>query len=236
MARRVAGEAGRLNRRQLVVGASLVSLLGGCRQSASQPAQSAAKPTVPVGKPGDLVELIKLDPDIKLDIRYATPNNFTGMALYDQPRAFLVRAAAEALIRVQARAKAVGFGLTIFDGYRPLSVTKKLWDATPPGPKRNYVANPAKGSRHNRGCAVDLSLHDLKTGALVEMPSGYDDFSLRAHRDFMNASSVAIANRERLERHMEVEGFRGMSNEWWHFDFRGWENFPILNIPFAEID
>jgi zinc D-Ala-D-Ala dipeptidase len=225
-----------LNRRHFVVGAAgVLPLLGSCRQSASQPAQSTTKPQVPDGKPGDLVELTTLDASIKLDIRYATTNNFTGLVLYNQPRAFLVRTAAEALLRAQLRAKGDGFGLTIFDGYRPSSVTKKLWDATPPGPKRNYVANPKKGSRHNRGCAVDLSLHVLKTGALVEMPSGYDDFSSRAHRDFMDASSVAIANRERLERYMEVEGFRGMSNEWWHFDFRGWENFPILNIPFAEI-
>jgi zinc D-Ala-D-Ala dipeptidase len=210
-------------------------LLGSCHQSATQPKQSATKPQVPDGKPGDLVELTTLDASIKLDIRYATTNNFTGMVLYNQPRAFLVRAAADALIRAQLRARGDGFGLTIFDGYRPLSVTKKLWDATPPGPKRNYVANPKKGSRHNRGCAVDLSLHDLKTGALVEMPSGYDDFSSRAHRDFMEATPAAIANRARLESYMQAEGFRGMSNEWWHFDYRGWENFPILNIPFTKI-
>lgn len=184
---------------------------------------------------GELVELTQLDPSIHLDIRYATANNFTGRILYDQPRAFLVQPAAEALARAHKAAVTEGYGLTIFDAYRPWRITKQLWDATPPGPQRNYVANPKKGSKHNRGCAVDLSLHQLDTGALVEMPSGYDEFTQRAHRDFMEASPEAIANRDRLERWMEVQGFRGISNEWWHFDFAGWEDFPILDIAFDEI-
>ncbi len=184
---------------------------------------------------GELVELTQLDPGIRLDIRYATTNNFTGRILYDQPRAFLVQPAAKALASAHKAAAAEGYGLTIFDAYRPWRITKALWDATPPGPQRNYVANPKKGSKHNRGCAVDLSLHRLDSGALVEMPSGYDEFSQRAHRDFMAASPEAIANRARLERWMEAEGFRGISNEWWHFDFIGWEAFPILDIAFDAI-
>ena len=188
-----------------------------------------------VARQGDLVELIRLEPGIQLDIRYASTNNFTGRKLYDEPRAFLVRSAAEALVRAHRAAQRDGFGLTIFDAYRPWRVTKKLWDATPPGPKRNYVANPEKGSKHNRGCAVDLSLHRIDTGMLVEMPSGYDEFSERAHRDFMATSAEAAANRSRLERYMEAQGFRGISNEWWHFDYAGWENFPILDIAFSEI-
>ena len=184
---------------------------------------------------GELFELTRLDPSIRLDIRYATANNFTGRTLYDQPRAFLVQPAAKALARAHKAAAAEGYGLTIFDAYRPWRITKALWDATPPGQQRNYVANPKKGSKHNRGCAVDLSLHRLDTGALVEMPSGYDEFTERAHRDFMAASPEAIANRARLEGWMEAEGFRGISNEWWHFDFNGWEDFPILDIAFEEI-
>lgn len=183
----------------------------------------------------ELVELTRLDPSIRLDIRYATANNFTGRILYDQPRAFLVQPAAQALARAHKAAAAEGYGVTIFDAYRPWRITKQLWDATPPGPRRNYVANPKKGSKHNRGCAVDLSLHRLDTGALVEMPSGYDEFTQRAHRDFMTASPEAIANRARLEGWMAAEGFRGISNEWWHFDFNGWEDFPILDIAFDEI-
>ncbi len=230
----MAGEAGQLDRRAVATGVALLPLLGACRAN-PETTPPKAKPKAPAAKPGDLVELISLDSTIRLDIRYATANNFTGKVLYDQPRAFLVNAAAQALLRAHKRALAEGFGLTIFDGYRPWRITKKLWDATPPGPKRNYVANPKTGSRHNRGCAVDLSLHHRKTGALVDMPSGYDEFSERAHRDFMDASAASIANRERLESYMEAEGFRGMSNEWWHFDFIGWEEFPILDVPFAEI-
>jgi D-alanyl-D-alanine dipeptidase len=187
------------------------------------------------GDPQRLVELIRLDPTIKLDLRYATANNFTGRVLYDEGRAFLVPAAAKALVRADGRARADGFGLTIFDAYRPWRVTKKLWDATPRGPKKNYVANPKKGSKHNRGCAVDLSLHDLKTGTLVEMPSGFDDFSEKAHRDYMGAGEAANTNRARLQRYLEAEGFVGLSNEWWHFDFTGWQNYPVLDIPFSDL-
>jgi zinc D-Ala-D-Ala dipeptidase len=219
----------------LALGLAMLPLIG-CKQS--KPAEpkprdppAEAAPTLP----GNLVELSALDSGIRLDIRYATANNFTGRQLYDQPRAFLIRPAAEALVRAHRAAQQQGFGLTIFDAYRPWRVTKALWDATPPGPKRNYVANPRKGSRHNRGCAVDLTLHDLATGAQVEMPSGYDEFSPRAHRDYRGASEKALANRGELERLMEVQGFRGMSNEWWHFDFAGWQEFPILDLPFDQI-
>jgi zinc D-Ala-D-Ala dipeptidase len=219
----------------LALGLAMLPLIG-CKQS--KPAEpkprdppAEAAPTLP----GNLVELSALDSGIRLDIRYATANNFTGRQLYDQPRAFLIRPAAEALVRAHRAAQQQGFGLTIFDAYRPWRVTKALWDATPPGPKRNYVANPRKGSRHNRGCAVDLTLHDLATGAPVEMPSGYDEFSPRAHRDYRGASEKALANRGELERLMEVQGFRGMSNEWWHFDFAGWQEFPILDLPFDQI-
>jgi zinc D-Ala-D-Ala dipeptidase len=185
--------------------------------------------------PARLVELVKLDPAIKLDMRYATSNNFTGQVLYSEARAFLAAPAAQAVARASKAANAEGFGLTIFDAYRPWQVTKKLWNATPPGPKKNYVANPKRGSKHNRGCAVDLSLHDLKTGILVEMPTEFDDFSERAHRDYMAASPTTIANRARLQRYLEAEGFVGLSNEWWHFDFTGWEKYPVMDIPFDKI-
>jgi zinc D-Ala-D-Ala dipeptidase len=189
-------------------------------------------------KPDDpkrLLELIKLDPAIRLDMRYATANNFTGQILYDEAHAFLAAPAAQAVARASKMAQADGFGLTIYDAYRPWRITKKLWDATPVGPKKDYVANPKRGSKHNRGCAVDLTLHDLQTGQLVEMPTEFDDFSEKAHRDYMGASAVAIANRARLARYLEAEGFVGLSNEWWHFDFTGWEQFPVMDIPFNKI-
>lgn len=210
--------------------------LVGCKQT--EPAklkQRDAKPKAPSTLPGGLVELTALDASIRLDIRYATPNNFTGRPLYTQPRAFLVKPAAEALLRAHRAAKAKGFGLTIYDAYRPRHVTKALWDATPPGPKRNYVANPKRGSKHNRGCAVDLTLHGLQSGAQLAMPSGYDEFTLRAHRDFTDASAQTLANRDLLETLMQAEGFRGASNEWWHFDFSGWEDYPLLDVPFEAL-
>jgi zinc D-Ala-D-Ala dipeptidase len=226
-----------IDRRAVAIGLAVLPLMA-CDKPATksvskEPATKAVAPAP--AHPSGLVELNTLDPTIRLDIRYATANNFTGKQLYDQPRAFLVRPAAEALLRAHKASQAQGFGLTIYDAYRPWRITKKLWDATPPGPKKNYVANPKKGSRHNRGCAVDLTLHDLETGQQLEMPSGYDEFSYRAHRSFMGASPQALANRALLEKLMEAEGFRGMSNEWWHFDYQGWEAFPILDVPFAEI-
>jgi D-alanyl-D-alanine dipeptidase len=185
--------------------------------------------------PKRLLELIKLDPAIRLDMRYATANNFTGRILYDEARAFLAAPAAQAVARASKMAQADGFGLTIYDAYRPWRITKKLWDATPVGPKKEYVANPKRGSKHNRGCAVDLTLHDLQTGQLVDMPTEFDDFSEKAHRDYMGASSAAIANRARLASYLEAEGFVGLSNEWWHFDFTGWAQFPVMDIPFNKI-
>lgn len=182
-----------------------------------------------------LVELNRLDTSIQLDIRYATSDNFTGRQLYDQARAFLVQPAAHALVQAHQAAQRHGFGLTIYDAYRPWRVTKALWNATPPGPKRNYVANPKRGSKHNRGCAADLTLHHIADGTQVSMPSGYDEFSLRAHRNFMDATPDAVRHRAILQQVMEAAGFRGASNEWWHFDFNGWQEYPVLDVPFAEL-
>ncbi len=182
----------------------------------------------------DLVELVALDPSLRLDIRYATPDNFAGRAVYREARAFLQRPAAEALVRVQRALAAEGYGLTIFDAYRPWSVTKLFWEITPPG-KRDYVADPRKGSRHNRGCAVDLTLHDLATGEEVAMPSPYDDFTDRAHPDYAGGTAEERAHRDLLRRAMEAEGFSVYAVEWWHFDYRDWHDYPILNVDFAAI-
>src|SRR3954447_17116309 len=154
----------------------------------------------------DLIELIKLDTTIKLDIRYATANNFVGRAVYPEARAFLQTPAAEALILVQKQLKKEGLGLVIFDGYRPWSITKLFWDVVPED-KRKFVADPVKGSKHNRGCAVDLSVYDLKTGSLIPMPSGYDEFTDRASPVYKGGSDEERANREMLRTHMEAEGF-----------------------------
>jgi zinc D-Ala-D-Ala dipeptidase len=187
----------------------------------------------PFRKP-DLVELTKLDPSIRLDIRYATKNNFLGKVVYKQPRAFLQRPAAEALVRVNQSLRRLGYGLLVFDGYRPWAVTKVFWDVTPPD-KKLFVADPSKGSRHNRGCAVDLSLFDLKTGELVKMPSEYDEMTERAHINYECATPEAKRLRELLRAAMSAEGFAVYEPEWWHYDYKDWKEYPIMNIKFSEI-
>jgi D-alanyl-D-alanine dipeptidase len=189
--------------------------------------------TGPFRKP-DLVELIKLDPTIRLDIRYATKNNFLGKAVYKQPRAFLQRPAAEALVRVNQSVRKQGYGLVIFDGYRPWSVTKIFWDATPED-KKIFVADPSKGSRHNRGCAVDLSLVDLKTGFEVKMPGEYDEMTERSHINYACAPEEARRLREFLRAAMAAEGFAVYEPEWWHYDYKDWKEYPIMNIKFSDI-
>lgn len=182
-----------------------------------------------------LVELITLDPSIKLDIRYATDNNFVGKKVYPEARAFLQKPAAKALVKVHQKLKKQGLGLVIFDGYRPWSITKLFWEVTSED-KRKFVANPAKGSKHNRGCAVDLSVFDLKTGQLIDMPSGYDEFTERASPDYAGGTEKERENRDMLRRLMEGAGFTVNPNEWWHFDFKDWEKYAIYDISFTEAE
>jgi zinc D-Ala-D-Ala dipeptidase len=196
-------------------------------------AQGPPKETGPFRQP-DLVELVMLDPTIKLDIRYATRNNFLGRAVYKQPRAFLQRPAAEALVRVNNRLRSQGFGLVVFDGYRPWSVTKVFWDVTPED-KKIFVADPSKGSRHNRGCAVDLSMMVLSSGELVRMPSEYDEMTERAHINYECATPEAKRLRDILRGAMEAEGFAVYEPEWWHYDYKDWKEYPILDLPFSAI-
>ncbi len=182
----------------------------------------------------ELVELVKLDSTIRLDIRYATANNFMKRKMYTLARAYLQRPAAEALVRAHGKLKASGYGLLIFDGYRPWSVTKQFWDETPPA-KRDFVADPQKGSKHNRGCAVDLSLFDLKTGKEVRMPSAYDEFSKRASPGYKGGTVKERKGRDLLRSVMESEGFTVDSGEWWHFDFRDWREYRVMNVPFEKL-
>jgi D-alanyl-D-alanine dipeptidase len=183
----------------------------------------------------DLVELVKLDPTIKLDIRYATPNNFTGRPVYAEARAFLQRPAAEALLRAVAALRKHGYGVAVFDGYRPWFVTKLFWELTP-ADKKQFVADPSKGSRHNRGCAVDLTLYDLKTGREVSMPSEYDEMTERSHISYAGGTPEQRRLRDRLRAAMEAEGFNVYEPEWWHYDYKDWKQYPILNLSFSEIN
>lgn len=196
----------------------------------------AATPPVARGatRAPDLVELVGLDPTLKLDIRYATTNNFLSTPVYAEARAFLQRPAAEALVRAHRKLRAEGLGLLIHDAYRPWYVTKIFWEATPPD-KRIFVADPATGSRHNRGCAVDLTLYDRPTGRAVRMPGVYDEMSDRSYADYPGGTSLQRWYREKLRDAMEAEGFTVYPAEWWHFDYKEWEAYPILNLPFDRI-
>ena len=182
----------------------------------------------------DLIELKALDPSIRYDIRYATTNNFMSAVFYSQPRAFLQRPAAEAVVRAHHKLKQLGYGLLIHDAYRPWYVTKMFWDATPDS-LRNFVADPRFGSRHNRGAAVDLTLFDLRTGEVIEMPGGYDEFSVRSYPQYPGGTSRQRYHRDLLRRVMEAEGFRVYDFEWWHFDYQDWRSYPVLNKKFEEL-
>jgi D-alanyl-D-alanine dipeptidase len=187
----------------------------------------------PFRKP-ELVELTTLDPAIHLEIRYATTNDFLGTPVYTQARAFLQRPAAEALVRALHTLQPLGYGLLIHDAYRPWYVTKIFWDATPPEGKI-FVADPKEGSRHNRGCAVDLTLYDLATGKSIEMPGTYDEMSPRSFPDYPGGTSLQRWHRDLLRRAMESEGFTVYEHEWWHFDYKDWREYPILNIKFEDL-
>lgn len=206
----------------------LVALLAGCQ---SRPPRETGQ-----FREADLVELIRVDPTLRLEIRYATTNNFLGRPVYRQARAFLQRPAAEAVARANRKLNAKGYGLLVFDGYRPWAVTKTFWDsATAEQQRIEFVANPKQGSRHNRGCAVDLTLCDLKTGKAVPMPSEYDEFTERAYPTYAGGTDQERASRDLLRAAMEAEGFTVYKAEWWHFDFNDWRSYRILNIPFERI-
>ncbi|MBC7692615.1 MAG: M15 family metallopeptidase [Methylotenera sp.] len=183
----------------------------------------------------ELVELPEVDPTFRLDVRYATSDNFIGRAVYTEARAFLQKPAAEALLRVHRSLLPHGYGLLIFDGYRPWSVTKIFWDETPEE-KRIFVANPESGSIHNRGCAIDLGLHDLETGLEVEMPSAFDEMTERSYANYPGGTSESRQARDLLRSSMEAQGYEGIKFEWWHFNFKGWRDYPVLNLAFHEIE
>ena len=194
-------------------------------------ALSAAPPPQPAERErGELVDLLTIDPRIRLDVRYATTDNFMGSVMYDRAQARLQRPAAEALGRAQRALAADGFGLLIHDAYRPWYVTRMFWDATPDS-LRVFVADPAQGSRHNRGAAVDLTLYDLATGRPVQMVSGYDEFSPRAYPFYPGGTSEQRWLRTRLRHAMEAEGFSVYDAEWWHFDHATWRRWMVGNTP-----
>lgn len=205
----------------LVLGALLVFLMGPSAQAQS------------LKDVHDLVEVTAINSHIRLDIRYATKNNFTGTVIYPLAKCYLRRAVAEKLSCVQRELEKKGLGLKIYDGYRPLSAQRKLWSVCP---NEQYVALPSKGSKHNRGASVDLTLVDNTTGCEVAMPSAFDDFTPRAHRDYAHMQSeVAKKNCQLLEAAMVAVGFEPYFGEWWHFNDAQWAQYGLLDIPFERL-
>jgi zinc D-Ala-D-Ala dipeptidase len=196
----------------------------------------ATKPPCEKGnfKESELVELIKIDSAFKLDIRYATANNFVHTVVYSEARAFLQKPAAFALVKANAELKRLGYGIVIFDGYRPWSVTKIFWDLTPDENKK-FVADPKVGSRHNRGCAIDITLYEISSGRVVQMTSEYDEATERSYPYYAGGTSEQRRLRDLLRTTMEANGFTVNEFEWWHFDYKDWEKYRIENIPFSEI-
>ena len=187
----------------------------------------------PFRKP-ELVDVARLNPGFHLDVRYASTRNFLQTPVYTEARAFLQRPAADALLRVLKKLEPLGYGLLIHDAYRPWYVTKIFWDATPQAGKI-FVADPSQGSRHNRGCAVDITLYNLKTGKPIEMTGTYDEMSERSFPHYPGGTSLERWHRDLLRNYMESEGFTVYETEWWHFDYKDWKEYPILNIPFEKL-
>lgn len=181
----------------------------------------------------DLVDLARYDPRLVFDIRYAGANNFTGRPVYIRAGAWLQREVAEDLRRAHDRARAQGCGLLILDAYRPWRVTRAFWEGYPQ--YRGFIADPAEGSVHNRGCAVDLTLFDLASGRELAMPSGYDEFDERAYPTYSDGDPTRLANRDLLRALMEAEGFAVHPHEWWHFDHHSWRRHPVLDIGFDDL-
>lgn len=173
----------------------------------------------------DLIELREISPKILLDIRYATPNNFTKQVVYSSPRCFLLRKVAHRLHQVQLYVEELGFGLKVFDGYRPPEAQRIFWSLVP---DPRYVADPKVGSRHSRGASVDLTL--VKRGIEVVMPTEFDDFTEKASHFFQGGAPEALKARDFLRKAMEKAGFISYDFEWWHYDDPDWENCPFLDV------
>lgn len=219
-------EAGENLKRMVQVAADLVG-----EASRSQPPAGLMK----AERASDLVSLKGAASNIKLEINYATSDNFMGMPVYYRADAYLQRPAAQAVVRVAARLRPMGYGLVVHDAYRPWAVSKLFWDAMPADGKA-FAADPAEGSRHNRGSAVDLSLYDLRSGKTVSMPGDYDEISSRSFSIYLGGSSRARWLRDTLREAMQAEGLNVILNEWWHFDHVDWAKYPVANVSFEKLE
>jgi zinc D-Ala-D-Ala dipeptidase len=181
----------------------------------------------------ELIDLEKFIPHLVLDIRYATTNNFTGEKIYDQAKAYARLPVAESLKRAQEEFGRHGFGIKVFDAYRPYAATVKFYEVYR---DTTFVASPYAGSRHNRGCAIDMTLIDLATGEELKMPTGYDAFVREARPTYPVKDEIVKKNRDLLISIMDKYGFRVNGSEWWHFDFRGYHMYEVLDIAFEELE
>ncbi len=191
------------------------------------------KTQVKINPDKELVNLEKFIPGIVLDIRYATIHNFTGEKIYTLARAYARKPVAEALKRAQEDFRKQGVGIKIYDAYRPYAATVKFYETYR---DTTYVASPYKGSRHNRGCALDMTIVDLKTGTELPMPTEYDSFKKEAWPSTPVNDPVIRKNRQLLISVMEKHGFKVNASEWWHFDFVGWEKFEVMDIDFEQLE
>lgn len=182
--------------------------------------------------PDDFVEVVKLDPSIAIELPYATKNNFCKRKLYPIERCFLRREVAEALIKVQKDLKKHGYSLKIWDGYRPRSVQWEMWEHSP---IPNFVGDPRYGSKHNRGAAVDVTLVTAGDHKYVEMPTPYDEFTHRAHANFIDVRKEIAERRILLQQMMRKHGFHTIQSEWWHFNYKNWRNFPLEDVSLQEL-
>lgn len=194
---------------------------------------SIYKEQVKVNPNNELVNLEEHIPGIVLDIRYATTNNFTGEKIYNLAKAYARKPVADALKKAQEEFSRLGYSIKIFDGYRPYAATVKFYEVYR---DTTYVASPYSGSRHNRGCAIDMTIVDSKTGKEMKMPTGYDSFKKEAWPSTPAKDPEARKNRLTLINVMEKQGFKVNRSEWWHFDFQGWKKYDVLDINFEDLE
>ncbi|MDR0792248.1 MAG: M15 family metallopeptidase [Chitinophagaceae bacterium] len=189
--------------------------------------------TVMNDKNNELIPLAGYIPHLKTSFVYATSNNFTHSVLYKNPQAYLRKPAAENLKKVAEDLEKIGLGIKIYDSYRPYSVTKKMWKMVPDS---RYAANPAEGSGHNRGASIDLTLYSLETGEDLPMPTTFDNFTTKAHHDYMQLDSAIIANRNTLKEVMIKYGFQPLATEWWHYSLpNAAKKFYLLDLDFSQL-
>ncbi|MBN2380997.1 D-alanyl-D-alanine dipeptidase [candidate division WOR-3 bacterium] len=221
-------------KKNVLIGLLILGVLPGCGKKEEMLEEVTHRDTLPLlpTHPAAFIEINRLDSTIILDIKYATTDNFTGEVLYPEARCFARACMAESLASVSLKARTLGYRLKVFDCYRPQRVQFQMWELAP---DTRYVANPNRGSRHNRGTAVDLTLLD-STGTELDMGSGFDEFTERSHRGYAGLSEKQKENRELLTHLMTSTGFTTVTSEWWHYDYFDWESFPLIDVSFDSLE